>query len=263
MSAEEAQTVHDLAAAYAVDAVEASEREDFEAHLPTCVPCQELVSELREATVHLSEGLELAPPADLRVAVLAQVAAEDRATRSAETGRPPLTKDEREDGTVALPLHGRHRRGQATSAGRRPGRRSSWLVAAAAAVVVGAIVVATQVLGPDEVDLVLQADDAREHTLVDDQGQLTVVTSQERDAAALQLPSSMPAPEAGTVYQAWFVSADGSARSAGVLDDEAFDELRVLLEGSPGGAAAVGLSVEPPGGSAQPTTEPFAVVPLG
>jgi anti-sigma-K factor RskA len=120
----------------------------------------------------------------------------------------------------------------------------------------------TRVLGADPAERVVAASDAREYSASTDVGLVEVVSSADRDAAVLRLPSDVDPPPEGSVYQAWFVGSDGSARSAGVLTTEVLQDGEVLLEGTPQGAAAVGLSVEPAGGSDQPTTEPFVVVPL-
>jgi anti-sigma-K factor RskA len=120
----------------------------------------------------------------------------------------------------------------------------------------------TQVLGADPAERVVAASDAREYSASTDVGTVEVISSADRDAAVLRLPTDVELPPEGSVYQAWFVGADGSARSAGVLTGELLEDGDILLEGTPDGAAALGLTVEPDGGSEQPTTEPFAVVPL-
>ena len=65
--------LHDLAPAYAMDALDASEREEFEAHLAECEACQAEVEALRSATVVLAEESAAVPPASLRASVLAAV----------------------------------------------------------------------------------------------------------------------------------------------------------------------------------------------
>ena len=244
--------IHDLAAAYAVDAVDERERARFEAHLPSCSGCAALVDELREAAVGLSAGLDVAPPAALRRRVLEAVAAD--VTPVAPNGTD-TSQDE-----VVLPLRTSRR---AAHRDGRPARPARWLAAAAAAVVLaGGTWGITQVLGADPAERVVAASDAREYSASTDVGTVEVISSADRDAAVLRLPTDVELPPEGSVYQAWFVGADGSARSAGVLTGELLEDGDILLEGTPDGAAALGLTVEPDGGSEQPTTEPFAVVPL-
>jgi anti-sigma-K factor RskA len=220
---------HDLAAPYALDALSDREREDFETHLSACPACRAEVADLREAAVALSDGLELAPSAELRRRVLDEASAEPRPAE-------------------ALP--------------GRPSRRG-WWVAAAAAVVIGAGTwTATQLLdAQDPTSRIVEAADAQEFDAAE--GDVTVIASAQQDAAVLRLPADLePAPQ-GKVYQAWYVGADGSARSAGLLTAEVIEDGETVLEGDVEGAAAVGLTVEPEGGSDQPTSEPFTVVPLG
>ncbi len=244
------EDLHDLAAPYALDALDGDEQERFEAHLRTCPTCRAEVEDLREAAVGISEGIEVAPPPALRERLLQQVAAE--AAASATEGSVRRLDD--------------HRPGQRRPGADRPadgGRR--WWLAAAAAVVVGAGAWgAVEVLGQgDPADRVVQAQDAQEYEVDTPEGALTVIASAGEDAAVLRLPSGLEAPPQGQVYQAWWVGADGTARSAGLLAEEAVQDGETLLEGAYAGAAAVGLTVEPAGGSDQPTSEPFAVVPLG
>ncbi|MGD8200871.1 anti-sigma factor domain-containing protein [Ornithinimicrobium sp. W1679] len=268
--------VHDLAAAYALDAVDETERVRFEAHLEGCSDCTAVVQELREAAVDLSAGLEVAPPAALRRRVLDTVAAETGArktgptkTGATETG-PTRTGEAGASVAEVVPLRSArgsaHRDTTDGSAHDTTGRSAGpvrWLVAAAAAaVLVTGTWGVTRVLGADPAERVVAASDAREYSASTDVGLVEVVSSADRDAAVLRLPSDVDPPPEGSVYQAWFVGSDGSARSAGVLTAEVLQDGEVLLEGTPQGAAAVGLSVEPTGGSDQPTTEPFVVVPL-
>ncbi|MEO6350011.1 MAG: anti-sigma factor [Candidatus Limnocylindrales bacterium] len=65
-----------------------------------------------------------------------------------------------------------------------------------------------------------------------------------------------PAP-AGQTYQAWYID-DGGPHSAGLMTVDA-DGYAVMVDDQPMmGATMVALTVEPVGGSALPTTDPFA-----
>lgn len=245
--------VHSLAAAYAVDAVDDAERITFETHLDSCAECREVVAEMSDAVMFLSEGQEVEPPPALRTRVLEMVAAEAASDAGESTSSATSANSE-----VTSLEAGRERRER-----RRTGPRSWLLGAAAAAVIAVGTWGVLQGMGPDPIEQIVGAEDAAQHTADTDDGMVAVVTSAGSGQAVLQLPEGMQGPQEGSVYQAWFVHADGTARSAGVLSEEALDERADLLEGSTEGAVAVGLTVEPPGGSAEPTTEPFVVVPLG
>jgi anti-sigma factor RsiW len=61
-------------------------------------------------------------------------------------------------------------------------------------------------------------------------------------------------PDAG-VYQLWEIRED-------VVESLAVVDRRTLLTESVAGGGVLGVTVEPPGGSSQPTSEPLALVPL-
>lgn len=259
------QTVHDLAVPYAVDALDPAELAEFEAHLPSCPECQVLVADLQESAAGLSEGLEVAPPTRLRQNLLDAVAAE------AVADETPVTDPAAPAGLRAVPetpVDGNPVVDRAMPTTPTTGSRSSrsghrWWLAAAAAVVIGTGVWgASQLIETDPALRIVQADDAQRHTETLDQTEVVVITSASRDGAVLQL-SGLSAPPTGQDYQAWFVDEDGSVRSAGLVGPEMLTGEELMLDGSPTGAVAVGITVEPAGGSEQPTSEPFLVVPLG
>src|SRR5580765_5058283 len=63
----ESLTVHDLTAAYALDALESAEAREYEAHLATCADCQADLAQLGGAVSALAFAVESpVPPATLR-----------------------------------------------------------------------------------------------------------------------------------------------------------------------------------------------------
>jgi anti-sigma-K factor RskA len=69
--------LHDLTAAYALDALDADEAEAYERHLGQCEDCREQLAELNGTTAALAFGtVAPAPPPRLRAAILEQAAAE-------------------------------------------------------------------------------------------------------------------------------------------------------------------------------------------
>ena len=70
----EQELIHDLAAAYALDALDDSERREFEAHLADCEQCSDELEGLSDAAAALAYVPEgPAPPAELRARLLEQV----------------------------------------------------------------------------------------------------------------------------------------------------------------------------------------------
>ena len=62
--------LHDLAAAYALDALDADERADFEDHMATCDRCQLEVGRLSEGTLSLAELSAQTPPPHLKARLM-------------------------------------------------------------------------------------------------------------------------------------------------------------------------------------------------
>ncbi|WP_184584161.1 anti-sigma factor [Lipingzhangella halophila] len=63
-------------------------------------------------------------------------------------------------------------------------------------------------------------------------------------------------------YQLWLAEPDGSVRSAGLLQVAPDGEVRPLLAADIGNTEGIAVTVEPEGGSAQPTSDPMMQMPL-
>jgi anti-sigma-K factor RskA len=69
--------IHDLSAAYALDALSAEERQEFEQHLAHCEECRETVAAFHDTAASLAHGVEAQqPPPELRARLLEQARAE-------------------------------------------------------------------------------------------------------------------------------------------------------------------------------------------
>ena len=66
--------LHTLTGAYALDAIDGSERERFEHHLVRCQPCEYEVRGLQETATRLGQAVASRPPAQMKARVLAAVA---------------------------------------------------------------------------------------------------------------------------------------------------------------------------------------------
>lgn len=228
--------VHTLSGAYALDALDPEEAAEFRAHLEGCAACRQEVRELRRAAARMGAVETVQPPPELRVRVLA---AADRTPQEP----PPLREEATTPGT------------------NRRGRRWDRLVLAAAAVLIagGAAVGISQVMddsGPvTPAEQVFQADDARtleEPTM--NGGKLQVAVSESLDKMAVDT-SGLPELSGDRVYQLWSLEGGDVTGSLGVFE--------------PGGTAAmplpdngvtVALTIEPAGGSEQPTNAPIVAV---
>ncbi|SEF25922.1 Anti-sigma-K factor RskA [Amycolatopsis pretoriensis] len=213
--------LHTLTGAYALDALSDVERAGFERHLGECPACRQEVAELRATGARLGAADAVTPPPELRSLVLAAVAR----TRQL----PPR---------IPVQRGGKPRRG-------RVFRLRMTLVAAAAAAVVAVGVGVVTSTPPAPVDSVLSAPDASAIQGTGE-GHATLVVSRSRNQAVL-LAADLPALDAGHVYQVWLIRA-GEAHSAGILQP------RMLMSDIPPGTDRIGITVEPAGGSAGPTT---------
>lgn len=242
---------HALSGAYALDALDSDERERFEAHLRTCADCREEVASLQEAAALLGTD-PVEPPSSVRDSVLAGIAS--------VRPLPPITAETAPAAEDELAAR-RTRRSLVQRLARTP------LLVAAAAVLLLAVGTAlvrpwsddpTQ--APSEIDRVLAAADA---TTVEqefpDGSRATVTVSRSEGRAVIQTTDMALAPE-GKVYELWLQQPDGAMVPAGLMPDEA--DNKVLLEGDASEAKAVGITIEPDGGSQLPTTTPIAVLAL-
>jgi hypothetical protein len=73
------EALHDLTAAYAVDALDPDERREYEAHLARCERCRDELTSLSETATSLAYAAEpAAPPPQLRERILSSARAERR-----------------------------------------------------------------------------------------------------------------------------------------------------------------------------------------
>ncbi|MEW2306855.1 anti-sigma factor [Streptomyces sp. NPDC006655] len=241
--------LHRLTGAYALHALSDEENASFERHLVGCEPCAQETAELSATAARLA--LAVAAPASpaLREQVLRRITT----VRQEAPGTPDRV----------LPL----------GAGLKGRVLSRWALAAclAAAAALGGTTVwqhqqaadaraeARQAArSADEITAVLAAPDARTRATELAGGATgTVVVSLDRDRAVF-VASGMARPPGGKVYQLWFDDG-GTMRSAGLMDPGRSDQV-VLLQGGVGRASGMGVTVEPDGGSKQPTTTPLALM---
>ncbi|MEV7141229.1 anti-sigma factor [Streptomyces tauricus] len=246
--------LHTLTGAYALHALSDEEREAFERHLGECEACAQETAELSATAARLGLAVSVPPRPAMREDVLRQIA-----TVRQEGPAGP-----------ALP-----RRARMRSRGSRTRPLPRWALAAclAAAAALGGTAVwqherAEDALeqarradrGADGIAAVLTAPDARSRTTKLAGGATgTVVVSDSRDRAVF-MASGMAEPPRGKVYQLWF-DDDGTMRSAGLMDPARTSQA-VLMRGAVGGASGMGVTVEPKGGSEEPTSTPLALLNL-
>ncbi|HYQ67041.1 anti-sigma factor [Actinophytocola sp.] len=236
--------IHALTGAYALDAVAGVERADFEQHLAECESCAQEVQELQETAARLALAAAEVPPPDLKDRVLAQI----REVRQ-------LSPD-----TTVVPL-------------RRRSLAQRLTTVAAAVFFVAAAGLGVVVVRQDnqldaaraqatQLEQILKAPDAELLTLDGSggaTGSMKVAVSRQQDKMLLLSGNLATAPD-GRDYQLWTL-ADGRPSSRGLLEP-AGGNLTYEV-GDLGDADVVAITVEPAGGSRQPTEQPamFAELP--
>ncbi|AJW79900.1 anti-sigma factor domain-containing protein [Clavibacter michiganensis] len=275
-----------LTAAYALGAVDAEEAAEIEALLERDPALRAEVEELRATAADLAWTTEPVDPSPrLKIDLMAMLDAtpqlpplaapsavtDDRRRPAPVTQLRPVASADAVPGASAPSSSApRERLGSASARAserwfRRPGALIG-VAAAAVVLVVGGVVVGTNVGGPgtsqtpvaSAYEQVTTASDV----VIDKRdvvggGTATVYFSASEAKTAVVLNDASPLPE-GRVLQMWYVGASGPV-SAGVMS--ASDGAgHAVLQGSYTPGDTVAITVEPEGGSEQPTTEPIVAV---
>jgi anti-sigma-K factor RskA len=278
----------DILAAQALDALDASERRELEAHLQSCAECRSQLAEWEDTAAALAlTGLEkrpLEPSPQLRARILEEVRAEKSGTDSHTAGprrvasaTKPVGDGHQAQARNVLPL-------------KRPGGRSfaqTWGAIAAGVVLVGllgALFVLwkqNQEARQELVRLSEQVRDAQQQ-LIQQSLMIEIITAPgarmtelagtkvmpdahamlayDKNGRAILMANGLPPPPAGKAYQLWFISGGkpmpGSvfttdASGAGTLKDQIPVQAR--------SAAVFAITLEPKDGVASPTGEMYLI----
>lgn len=243
--------VRALLGAYALDAVDDDERRAVEDLVAVDPEAARELADLRAVAARLGAAVEAEPPAGARDAVLAAISAtpqdaHDTASRIAADAPP----------SVASPVAERP----------TPRRGPARWYALAAAVAVGAAVPGVLLVQQVNHTRQVQAEQQQVADLLTDPSAVLVhqdvagagaVTAILTDTRAVFTAENLPAPDDDRVYQLWVVR-EGQPRSAGVMTDDDGTVRQFADDFAPGDALAV--TVEPAGGSDQPTSDPIVVL---
>jgi anti-sigma-K factor RskA len=233
------QEIHTLVGPYALGAISDTERRRFERHLAECETCAQEVRGLRETAARLGGAAATAVPEGLRDKVLTEVAR----TRQL----PPYVA-----GPHRSRLHG-----------------VSWILAAAClllAVFFGAVTMRAQHRADQaegfsrQIQAVIAAPDARAVTgKARPAGGGIVVASHSLGKAVIVMSGLPSLPETKT-YQLWLMGP-GPPRPAAIMNPSDGESPPVIADDL-GNADQIGLTIEPSGGSPQPTSTPVFTVPI-
>ncbi|GAA2446302.1 anti-sigma factor [Agromyces soli] len=260
-----------LAAAYALDALDGEELRRFETELARSPELRAEVDGFRAVAAGLgAETPELAPPPSLKAGLFARLGATpqlppvDAAPPAEPAGAPePDAAPTTAPAAAPAPMPEPEAPPVDELAARRRRRRlvASLTAAASVAILVIGVVIGIGWSGPNgwgaqrELAALEAAPDAQRQTVeVSGGGEVTVLWSAELGRSAV-MADGLPALGSEHDYELWYIDEAGPA-PAGLVGANSWR----VLEGDFVDGMVVGLTVEPAGGSEQPTTEPIAAV---
>lgn len=248
--------LRDLLALVALDALDPAEQEAAESAIANRPELQGELDDLREVVALLAEDDASEPPAALKASILAEIAITEQSTHSAspplaaravaDAPEPEVAQPSREFGPDP-PLRSSPTRGRWTAA--------IAIAAAAVVVAIGATVWITGDSPPseaDQVDSVLELADVEALELHGVMEGVRIMHSPSSTAAVL-VADGMPDPGEDLTYQLWF-NRNGVAAPANVFRPDPDGHVEVLLEDFAPAGAVITVTVEPVGGSDEPTS---------
>jgi anti-sigma-K factor RskA len=237
--------LHTLTGAYALDAIDDAERDRFEHHLHRCQPCSHEVRGLHETAARMAMAVAQPPPPGFRERVL---------TAAARTRQLPPVTDVRP---------------QPQPRARWKPRLAVGLAAAGMAVVIAlgiSLAVARRQLDDARtqqraVAAVLNSPGVRILTRRTSVGGTATVIVSRSEQKMIFTAAGLPRLPGAKVYQLWLLGPPRT-RSAGLLPPPGAGRTAPVLASGVARGDSVGVTVEPAGGTAQPTTTPIVVIPV-
>lgn len=250
-------------AAYVLNALNEQERTEFETALAESEETEREVIELRDTATMLGFAVDpVQPSVELKANIMARL--------NATPQLPPVATQPSERHPVASISETTTVSGAAESRARtrwflRPG---GMLAAAAVAAVLflGGTLVGQSIVRNDfEVaqatalaQLQTAADSEQASVDLAGGGTATLVWSSEQQRSAILIDGLGQLPS-GETYQLWYIGEQGPV-SAGTFEAAESGTTWRVLDGEITGGDVVGVTVEPDGGSPQPTTEPIIAI---
>jgi anti-sigma-K factor RskA len=248
--------VHTLTGAYALDALDDAERDEFERHLAECPDCSREVAELRLTAHRLGAAVSEQPSDLLRRRVLAEIS---RVRQDPPAGPRSSRSGQRFRGryrwavgvtsiaaAIALALAGTFGVAAVRAQHELGDARQALSAAAARYAPVGQV---------------LSQPDAQTVTATGPTGGNATVMMSRKLNKGIFLAFNMPPTPAHKTYQAWAIGAAGD-RSLGLLVSTGGNSTAPVVMNTLGGTTKIGVTVEPAGGSKQPTTTPLMLFDL-
>lgn len=270
-----------LTGAYALNALSAEERAAVEARLAESESLRHEVTELTDTAVLLGRAVApVTPPPALKAGIMAQIASMPQL--------PPLEAEASETDASASVTEIAPRQSAEPSAAAptsasapvpTPAERkaqSRWftkpaIAVASVAAVLGLVIgggVLVNTLGEsqqnnqaaDQLAAINAASDHQQAVAeIEGGGTATLLWSGELASAAMIVDGLAELPD-DKVYELWFIGDETGARPAGTFTVDADGTSWRVLDGEMHAGDAVGVTVEPRGGSDVPTTDPIVAI---
>ncbi len=268
------EDLDNLSGAYVLNAADAEEREAFEEQIAASEQLRNEVTELADTAVLLGLAVEpVTPRPELKQSIMAQIAglpqlpAQVSAVAPAEATEDAAPRAESVERAAddAPPAGLASRKAQVRWFSRPVAALTA--VAAAVGLIVGGIAVAgslqqTSVEQREQAARLAEINSApdmeRAEIAFGDGGTATLVWSESLGASAF-IADDLPELPDHQTYELWYIGEDG-ARAAGLFDVDGAMTTWHVLEGEMEAGDVVGVTVEPRGGSEQPTTDPVVVI---
>jgi anti-sigma-K factor RskA len=244
MNCDEAE---ELLGAWALDALPPDEAHEMQAHLEGCARHQAVAAELRGAATRIAGAPDvMEPPAALRSRMMSAVAATPQESPAAGAR---LARERMPDlGAKVVPFRARF--------------SPAWGAVAAAlvAAVIGLLAWNVALQRRDEGDVQALARRATAVSrFVSSDGSISgsVLYFGGERKALLVADGLRPLDASKNVYQLWAI-ADGQPTSLGLVQPSGDGHAVVVVPFDAGSAQVLAMTIEPPGGSPQPTSAPIA-----
>jgi anti-sigma-K factor RskA len=271
-----------LTGAYALNALTPEQRAAFEAELDSSESLRHEVTELADTAVVLGRAVApIEPPAALKANIMALIGSmpqlpplETQAPSRADAGASVTDIASRQKAAASAPASTQSSPVEAPTASERKAQ-SRWFtkpaivlagVAAAVGLIAGGGVLVntigdanTQQVQADALAAITSADDSQQLAAdVAGGGTAKLVWSNSLGTSAVMV-DGLAALDADKVYELWYIGGDGP-RAAGTFTVGDSGSTWRVLDGEMRAGDLVGVTVEPAGGSEQPTTDPIVAI---
>ena len=271
MTNEKNNDLVNLSGAYALNALDPAEKEAFEAFIAESPETRYEVTELLDTAVVLGLAVDpIQPSADLRASIMDKIALTPQLaplSQAAPAALPTVSDTEVAPAVVTAASFDSPSASERKASARWFTRPAAVLasMAAAVALIAGGVLVSNTVMDgqanqaqADKLALIMAAPDKQQVTADVAGGGSATVAWSNANASSVVMVDGVAVLPSDKVYELWYIG-EGGPVSAGTFSAANGTTWRVL-DGAMSAGDKVGVTVEPQGGSKQPTTDPIMVI---